>query len=172
MKQKLPLYLLIAGLSGIAVVLGFTLYKAPSSSVSPPAPPVSSGDSSSEENLSDEIAVLQFPTAESSAEEKFQYEQLLSKLGVKGDTLTIEACKPDPLVLRVDLGERITIINRDTSERRLGFAPDHVVVVPAEGSIEITADMEHFVHGAGAYGYGCDTSQGMVGVVHVITRLN
>jgi len=112
----------------------------------------------------DERAALNPPQPDATDEEKQQYSQLVQRLAQEPAYLEIgEQCRLTPLVLRVKQDEVFTVRNNDTVEHTIAFFIDRYIVPPG-GTQDIVADLGNEL---GIYGYGCDASLNIVGLILV-----
>ena len=114
---------------------------------------------------SDRAAVLVFPHAGSSLEEQAKHDQLVKNLAQDAGYLSINACKPNPLVMHVSLKNDFVIKNDDATEHSLtlGF---ETIRIPSHGSLPVKPSQ--LFHGAaGNHGYRCDSATSLAGVFQV-----
>lgn len=112
----------------------------------------------------DVAMVLATPGPNSTDSQRRSHADLVIASAVDTNTIVINACKPQPTVSRVRLGSKVYLVNDDAVERVLSFGEKLVFVVPAGGTV--LADMD-FERGPGVYGFGCDGSNGSVGMAVV-----
>ncbi len=175
------IYRIVLGvLALVALVLGYLII-APQKSGAPAAPPPSaeepsrnatttpSAAPSAPRDLSrlseDERKVLMTPQQTSSEEEKRKHFELAGRISRETDKLDIAGCLGNPVVIRVKDNSTFTIANSDTIAHTIQINSEHQYLVPAKGTVAVKAS---FGFGAGAYGYGCDNSQGAAGIFFVI----
>lgn len=173
MKKKINYkkkqFLLIIILLIIAVVLGYAIYKqqdpkSPSvPDVSIPTPSVSTQISSALN--ADEKAVLNPPPSDASPAEREEHDALAAKLSKESDNLDITNCRPNPLVLRIQINKNLKVKNSDNINHKLIFDDTHQYQIPKNSTIDIKVD---FGHGAGLYGYVCE-GVGLTGFILVTT---
>lgn len=82
------------------------------------------------------------------------------------NTLEIENCKPEPLVLKIVRGRIITVKNLDNLARTLNIANKEYQIL-AGTTEEITADFEEKFTIPTAYGYWCDAGEKLAGYIVV-----
>lgn len=175
MKKDIILFGIILILLGVAVVLGYAIYRqtmAPPLSEEKAAPPESVPSAQAPEivqpqNTGDELteeqrAVLATPAPNASEAEKQKHFQLAQSLAKSASYLDITKCSlAEPLVLKIEQGRKFIARNEDVVEHVIVMDAKRTFSVPSKGTKEITAD---FGHGPGLYGFGCDTVPHAVGM--------
>ena len=110
----------------------------------------------------DERATLAHPAKDAPAEEKQSHFELVQKIAKEAQHLDITKCKvANPVVLKVKLGEPITVKNQDSVDHAIVFDADNIFSIPANTTMDIKPD---FQFGSGTYGYGCDQTPHTVGI--------
>jgi hypothetical protein len=160
----------VALLLGAAAFLGYLLLRAPASpSPSPQAPEdlsVATSTATSSPPISDEdrAAVLRvLPLGAPDAERDARF-ALMKRLAVRTDTVDISGCSPEPLVAMHRNTRDLVFTNKDAVAHEIQINPQHHYKVPAQGSIAIKPD---FGQPVGVYGYGCDSSVGLAGILYI-----
>lgn len=170
-------------LVGIAVLLGVATFNRqtpikPGQKINPPGrPPSSSALPLTPQtfkpiplpaNLTeDEKFILNPPPADASRSALNKHAQTVAKLAKKGNTLELNNCQPNPLVLQVTQGDILTIKNNNDNQHKLMFDEEHVYQLPNNNSLTLKAQ---FKYGTGDYGYVCEGREGIriVGFLHVV----
>lgn len=104
--------------------------------------------------------VLNAPPKNAPADQMKAYVALILTKAKETDTVTVENCKPDPLVAKVPKSKTITIVNMDTIDHTIIFSPTETFAIPKNGSTKISVP---FPSGIQIVGYGCDNSPNGVG---------
>lgn len=86
------------------------------------------------------------------------------KAAASSKTLDITNCVPSVSSFNIALGESFKFVNKDPYT--------HKIVIHAEKSLDVAANtseevVANFSKGAGAYAYGCDADDNIVGVIVV-----
>lgn len=113
--------------------------------------------------------LLAHPSADAPREEHQAYYDRLLNIAREGEVIDINKCvAATPSVLRVSIGEIITFRNEDVVGHTIAYNPEYIFTIPAGGTLEIPAD---FGTGSGGiYGYGCDNSNYLTGVLILSTQ--
>lgn len=147
-------------LLGIALVLGYFIYQQLS-----PETPITDRQAPSPGVTPSEQGVLAFAGEDASAEERELHAELVRREAKDVNILDISNCTPDPVALRVEYGESITIKNSDTVAHTLSHR--ETSIIPAGGTKDVVvsdfAEIEEGIEGFA--GYSCDGS--LVGVFHI-----
>lgn len=95
-----------------------------------------------------------------------QIHLLAEKVGVSGNAIELNKCfRPSPLVLRVKLGDSISLNNSDDEKHVLEFSGRKIYVVEANQLLVIKAD---FGKGTGSFMYGCDGDRNKIGFIKLV----
>ncbi|MDZ4285296.1 MAG: hypothetical protein U1A23_00005, partial [Candidatus Sungbacteria bacterium] len=90
--------------------------------------------------------------------------KLVERLAKESSVLKITQCRPTPIVLKVKVGNAIMIKNDDSVEYIMSFG-EKIITLKANETTEIPSS---FTKGGGVFGYGCNGSQGAVGIVFAV----
>jgi len=159
----------------IAIGLGVAIYLKYSKTTSGDKAPVIKYDkfnppvtpNASNNNLTaDQKIIFNAPGQGASEAQLKTFSELVNKLAVGGDKITIKDCTASPEVLRTKFGSTITVENKGSTDIHFGVGSDRVLVKAGE-STKVKID---FKQGPGVYGYGCDQQnlQRSIGVLLVI----
>lgn len=180
-KKDKVLNLIILVLVIVAIYLGYSVYRksqnkglenknisvnnsSPSGSIVATSSSNTSLPRKLPSNLSEEEKkVLDFESVKSDEEKRAQM-ALAQKLAKQEDNLEISGCSGNPVVIKVKLGQNLTLKNNDKVKHNFIVNNNHQYEVAAESVKSIIAD---FQKGPGLYGYRCD-SFGTSGVILVI----
>lgn len=109
-------------------------------------------------------AVRTYPPEEATEKERMAYDKLVNRMAEKNIPLSIGPnCAITPLALRVTEGGTFFIKNNDTVVHAITLIGQMLSVDPG-GTREVVAD---FPNGPTKYGYGCDGTPDMGGVIVV-----
>jgi len=148
-------------LLAIAVILGYKIYKVKGFKI----PSDQSFQSSPTPTVNpEEKEVLNFPEPSASNEEKKKHSQLVLKLAKETDTIDITNCQPEPLVVYLDRGDKLTFKNQDEEPHKIKWGGKDTEIT--NGMTVISAS-QVFGSEVGDYGYLCDGSEKPVGVVKI-----
>lgn len=92
------------------------------------------------------------PTEKSTDAEKRAHFALATQVAVAADTLELNKCTANPVVISVKQGDTFKVKNSGTQDIQFGFDADKRVSIAAGATATIKAD---FKNGLGIYGYGC-----------------
>ena len=167
--NKNLLYTLFILLGVVALVFGYSIYQQSLSTSDksynpnpepilpttpttdqPPPPTVTKDDAMRSE-------ILAFPGKDATDEEIRQHKELIMEKAVYTSLLDIGDCTPNPLVLKVNYGDSVTITNSGLTEHTLSRG-DTTTAIPVGGTEEIViSDFVGLEKGGGGFaGYGCD----------------
>lgn len=124
-----------------------------------------------EDSVTQKFAQAQIdnPPVESDLEKfKRQYEeerQVITTLATETSSINISACKPKPLVAQIAKGQTLTITNQDASNITIVIDKDYPI--PANGSVEITADFETPNDKDTGISYTCGNPDDIIGYIVV-----
>jgi hypothetical protein len=109
-------------------------------------------------------AVRTYPPEEATEKERAAYDKLVNRVAEENIPLSIGPnCAITPLALRVKEGDAFFIKNNDTVFHSITLVGQMLPVAPGE-TREVIAD---FPNGPTKYGYGCDGTPDMGGVITV-----
>lgn len=112
-------------------------------------------------NLKEEEKFLYSPPNKDDPKANAEFNKKLEVLAIETDTLNLNKCeKPDPLVVKIKQGQKLTIKNSDSVAHQINMEK-FLLTVDKESSVTIKAGV------AGSYGYGCDSLEGIVGFILV-----
>lgn len=111
----------------------------------------------------DERRVLDLATVKLSSTENKEFMDLIEKLAQNTTSIDIGFCSPKPVVVRVKMGELLTIENTGENPRTLTIQNYSCSVLPGKKRM-ISTD---FGKGTGRYGFNCDSSISPVGIFRV-----
>lgn len=171
-------YIAVVVLAVIAVILGYKIYQQTTGlktqdrsiqqqNTSVPQDVRNQSSPGAAQNIDVEALMKQFPTSNSSEEERRKFNDYLLSLGQEVDTITISSnatsnCNPTPQVLRIIKGAEIKIVNQDTVDHKLSmFQKD--ILAKAGQTTTVKTDW-----GTGAFGYVCDGTGPRVGILLII----
>lgn len=109
-----------------------------------------------------EIAILSIPKYDPNG--KRNNIELIMSAAQATRTVSIRDCILDPVVPKLVVGEEFELRNDDQVPRTIETDRNHVLRVPAGGSIRAIAD---FGFGKGFYGCQCDTNTVLCGILWV-----
>lgn len=120
------------------------------------AKPVLLSDPEYDKNLTAEQKQLFYsPGPDATAEEKQAYFDLATKVAKSGNIISINDCTASPDVLKVKLGENISVKNTGSADIKFGLGAANKVSIKAGQTVAVK---DLFTKGAGLYGYGCENS--------------
>lgn len=93
------------------------------------------------------------PGSDATNEEKGAHYEFAFSLAQDTGRITINGCKADPAVLKVQLNKTFKVTNAGNAAIEFGF--DKKMNIAAGATVEFKAD---FKNGAGLYGFGCGDS--------------
>jgi hypothetical protein len=109
-------------------------------------------------------SVRTYPSEKSTESERAAYDKLVNRVAEENTPLSIGLnCAITPLVLRVQEGNTFFIKNDDTVAHAITLFGRALPVLPGE-TRDVIAD---FPNGPAKYGYGCDGTPSMEGVIVV-----
>ena len=168
----------------LAIVLGYAIYsqrlgttssgESQSAEVKAPVGPDSRPQGgSSQPNLPtaeelgitpEEFAAIDVPAPDASVEEKQKHFEAVQRVARDASYLDITKCEiADPVVLKVRDG--VEVRNQDDVAHTIVMDANNQFTIPAGATKQIKPN---FLHGPGAYGYGCDQVPHAVGMFLVI----
>lgn len=103
------------------------------------------------------------PAADATQSERLDYVTWLSDSASKVNTIDINKCVPEPLVIQVTPSTEVTFVNNDQFPHFIMFNPSFYFEVPAGSSKSVEVDLND---NPGIYPYRCDNTE-RVGVVVV-----
>lgn len=157
-------------LLGIAVFLGYQIYKQTrvsqvSQSQEASFPPTSGDQNMTESPKTQEVdidtALKQFPTSDSSEEERKKFTDYMLSIGEKTDILTITSCNPTPQISTIKKGDNLKIVNQDNVDHKLNIYQKDISI-QANTTTTVNVDW-----GPGGFGYVCDNSGRVRGIFYV-----
>jgi hypothetical protein len=111
------------------------------------------GHNKNSDGLTEEQKALFFTLGEDTTEEEMiDYSNLVRRLAVPGDMVTINNCVASPEVLKIKFGDKLTINNEGTSDFYFSAGGTGTHITPGNKSAIVT----NFKNGAGIYTYDCD----------------
>jgi hypothetical protein len=148
----------IAALALVAIFLGYKIYSLQTDSVVESSTDTDSQVSETEYTNTD---VLKTPRIDSPESEKIGFSDLVRSKAVESSVLNISQCKADPIAIAVKAGSMLTLKNNDSVARTLSFGAEEVFKVEAKSTRSIKIDKQVDM----IYAYGCDGSQGPIGMM-------
>lgn len=115
--------------------------------------------------LWNENNILDMPGPQASDEEEQEHYAAAAKIAEDDSTIDLIDCKGTPVVARVKQNSKVELINKSsTGISVFVYANDNSYKIPANGQVSLTAN---FSKGLGLYGYGCDGSSELSGLIFV-----
>jgi hypothetical protein len=148
---------LIFALIILAAYLGYRIYAGDVSPVKSP------GELKQSAYVYSNKDVLRTPTPESPELEKIGYSDLVKSQAVASETLDITSCQAKPLVIAVKAGGTVKLKNDGMTARTIAFS----VTETYEVAPKSVKSMPVSKTAGTIYSYGCDGSQGPVGIMLV-----
>ncbi len=176
--MKNLVYFGVIGLVVVAVILGYNIYQQSqvTTSVKTPAgqqsqsavTKQSSAPAQKRQLTAEEKQVLIFPRPNATQSELKAHSDLVNKLGNQSGVpqLDITDCQPTPIVYRVKLGGSFKVKNSDNKEHVFYTQPNLKTTIGANS--EKSVPSSSIGAALGDFGYNCDNSTSVVGIIQIV----
>ena len=121
-------------------------------------------------NITDEQlrSYIRYPLPETASDsQKNDYRNMIAYYSQPGDLFVSQDCTTTPVIVRVKLGENLTVRNEDSVAHTLKFNNNKTVTVQPSSTTIMKVD---FQEGYGGYGYNCDDKAELAGYVFTSAR--